>query len=267
MISNRRDFIAFKKGNQINVGRIPHNKGRTNIELYGEEKAVELARKNGEAHKGKNLNESVTKKRLFKEGKLVAWNKGLTINDLRVKKYSEKHSESMKGRQPSNYGKKGLATPGSFQKGHVPANKGKSWSETIRRNMSISKKNMFALHPEARQRMRKIRLNQSSMPKENSSLNKKVAQQLAAAGIHFEPEEKLLGITKADFLIQPNIVIFCDGDYWHSFPNVKERDARITRTLDDNGYIVIRLSEHNIKRREFDVMKYINPLLRKQLHS
>jgi len=44
-----------------------------------------------------------------------------------------------------------------------------------------------------------------------------------------------------------NIIIECDGDYWHNYPNGNEIDKIRTRELQDNGYKVLRFWERDIK--------------------
>jgi very-short-patch-repair endonuclease len=46
--------------------------------------------------------------------------------------------------------------------------------------------------------------------------------------------------------IEPNLVVFCDGDYWHNLPNYKDRDKRQNKELKKLGYKVCRLWEHEI---------------------
>lgn len=57
--------------------------------------------------------------------------------------------------------------------------------------------------------------------------------------------------TIVDFFIPPNICLYCDGDYWHSFEEVKEKDARITNNLKKLNYKVIRLTGSEIHNDEF----------------
>jgi len=54
--------------------------------------------------------------------------------------------------------------------------------------------------------------------------------------------------TKVDFFIEPNICVYCDGDYWHGSenPDVQKRDVRINRALEKKGHIVIRLNGSDI---------------------
>lgn len=52
---------------------------------------------------------------LGRRGK-APWNKGLTVADPRVAKYSAGHSERMKGKTPWNKGKKGLQTWSEHQR-------------------------------------------------------------------------------------------------------------------------------------------------------
>ena len=53
--------------------------------------------------------------------------------------------------------------------------------------------------------------------------------------------------TYVDFYIHElNICLYCDGNYYHLFPNVKKCDANQNRILPQMGYKVIRLSEAEI---------------------
>lgn len=66
--------------------------------------------------------------------------------------------------------------------------------------------------------------------------------------IPYEKQKPLLNITIVDFFIPPNTCIYADGDYWHSFPKVRQRDGFIYKTLRQNNYNVIRLTGSQIKK-------------------
>jgi len=66
--------------------------------------------------------------------------------------------------------------------------------------------------------------------------------------VNFQRQVPLCNITIVDFLVMPNVVIYCDGDYWHNQPLTKRKDYLQTRTLKENGYIVIRLLGSDIKK-------------------
>jgi very-short-patch-repair endonuclease len=71
--------------------------------------------------------------------------------------------------------------------------------------------------------------------------------------VQFE-EQKVIpeGRTIADFYIpEQRLVIYADGDYWHSLPNVKKRDETQNFLLEFHGYKVLRLWEKAIKNNEF----------------
>lgn len=83
-------------------------------------------------------------------------------------------------------------------------------------------------------------------------------------GIIFTPHPKLFG--KPDCLIEPGIVVFVDSDFWHGwhFPKWKDRlpqeywvekiernirrDYQKFRSLRSQGYKVVRIWEHTIKK-------------------
>lgn len=53
--------------------------------------------------------------------------------------------------------------------------------------------------------------------------------------------------TYVDFYIpKANVCLYCDGDYWHSLPEVQERDIEQNRVLASMGYSVVRMSESEI---------------------
>jgi len=71
---------------------------------------------------------------------------------------------------------------------------------------------------------------------------------LTAIGISFEREHRI-GTFLADFFIpSKNLIIECDGEYWHSRPGAKERDARRDTWMIERGYKVLRFSEQQINQ-------------------
>lgn len=66
-------------------------------------------------------------------------------------------------------------------------------------------------------------------------------------GIKYDKQLPVEAMTIPDFFIQPNICLYADGDYWHSFKKTKTRDARINRKLKERGFKVIRILGSKIK--------------------
>ncbi len=91
-----------------------------------------------------------------------------------------------------------------------------------------------------------------------SSIEKKMRRALEKTGISFQQEVKF-GIYRADFFLKElNIVIECDGEYWHSRPWSGERDKRKDSYLIDKGYKVVRVSEKKIRNSsEEDLIKTV----------
>ena len=80
----------------------------------------------------------------------------------------------------------------------------------------------------------------------SSALETTVANVLDALGINYERQAFVAG-TFPDFLIPDrNLILECDGEYWHSRPGRKEYDARRDARLEAIGYRVLRLPEENI---------------------
>lgn len=74
-----------------------------------------------------------------------------------------------------------------------------------------------------------------------TGIEKKMAQALIDAGFDFQEQVPLCNTTITDFYLpQFKLAIFCDGNYWHNYPNGKPRDKIQTQILLDNGYKVLR---------------------------
>jgi very-short-patch-repair endonuclease len=82
--------------------------------------------------------------------------------------------------------------------------------------------------------------------KEGTKIEKSIEQELVVRKIPYEKQVPLLGITLVDFLLPGKIVIYCDGEYWHKRPQVKQRDARQNAALLEEGYSVFRFLESEI---------------------
>ena len=88
--------------------------------------------------------------------------------------------------------------------------------------------------------------------KGESSIERKVRYALQRAHISFLQEAKI-GKYRADFLLpQHNIVIECDGDYWHKIPGIKERDERKNEFLANLKYSIFRFTEKTIRETNPD---------------
>lgn len=92
-------------------------------------------------------------------------------------------------------------------------------------------------------KMKEVRLN-IIIPKKDTSIEIKLQDELKKKAIEFRTHEPILG--QPDIFIPPNVCIFADGDYWHKYPNGTERDKEVTEGLEKQGFIVIRLWEHEI---------------------
>ena len=53
---------------------------------------------------------------------------------------------------------------------------------------------------------------------------------------------------RVDFFLPYDIVVECDGRYWHSRPWVSEKDKLRDANLESNGFIVKRFKEADIKK-------------------
>ena len=136
--------------------------------------------------------------------------------------------------------------------------KGRIVTQETRGKMSLGHKGR-KLSEEHKEKLRKAMLGKHNGPERfpftNTLIELKLQDWLKKQGILFETNYPILG--RPDIFIKPNICIFADGCYWHKCPEcgfedkVKtEKDLRITRELQTQGYTVIRIWEHDINKNQ-----------------
>ena len=121
---------------------------------------------------------------------------------------------------------------------------GKEKSQKIRKKHSETKKRLI--------RGGKLEIH---TPVENSSIEVKIQNFLKQLGIEYFTHQymKIEHGYKCDILIPcMNLVIECDGNYWHKYPIGLERDHIRTKELIEKGFKVLRLWEHKINKMELN---------------
>jgi very-short-patch-repair endonuclease len=100
-------------------------------------------------------------------------------------------------------------------------------------------------------------MNLKNSTKVETDIEKIIRGILEKNNIKFDYQFSISNISRPDFLIFPNILIYADGDYWHSKPHVIERDIKITNKLKNIGYEVLRFNGNLIKKETDRVEKII----------
>ena len=112
----------------------------------------------------------------------------------------------------------------------------------------------------------------SRIRSENTSIDRKMRDMLSEAGTRFEMYPDLFG--SPDFQVGKNVLVFCDGDFWHGYRYAEKkrpakkywrekiegnmrRDRKVSRKLRRDGWSVLRIWEHDIKRKPEKCMKKI----------
>ena len=103
----------------------------------------------------------------------------------------------------------------------------------------------------------------SRIRSKGTKIEKTVASLLRKNRIHYRRHPKLFG--SPDFIIEKKVLLFCDGDFWHGYNYAKKkkppkkfwrekiernmaRDKKVTGTLRRDGWLVVRLWEHDIEK-------------------
>lgn len=90
----------------------------------------------------------------------------------------------------------------------------------------------------------------------------KVSKQLNEMGIKFIQQKRVVDKNGKTYFLDfyiPSMktVIECNGDYWHSLDERKERDKRLKRYVEDSGRKILFIWEHEIKDEWFWIGDYL----------
>lgn len=103
--------------------------------------------------------------------------------------------------------------------------------------------------------VKKNRMKQK-FPKKDSRIEIKIQKFLKKLGIEFFTHQYIKEIKhgyQCDILIPSmNLIIECDGDYWHKYPMGRKIDHTRTKELLEKGFKVLRLWECEIKKMEIE---------------
>lgn len=154
----------------------------------------------------------------------IAWNKGLKIGDQCRKKKQYK----------------AYTCPCGVVKYAYPSQRRKYCSKSCRSIYTNSGANLI----KAQRRRQRLKL-----PTKIESI---VGDYLMKVGVESVAQKALGERFQADyFLPKFKLVIECDGNYWHSFPKVVERDKKKDELITRLGFTVLRLKEHEILDGKF----------------
>lgn len=120
-----------------------------------------------------------------------------------------------------------------------------------------SVKDVYQKHPKILEDRKPCGPNQT--PGSYTSIEKKVSQSLAELNMQFLHNSKV-GKYSPDFIILDNVIIECDGIYWHR--NKGAYDTKREHYLMDRGYFVFRLTEERIHADTDKAVKSIIQLSR-----
>ena len=112
----------------------------------------------------------------------------------------------------------------------------------------------------------------SRIRSKNTSIDRKMREMLSEAGARFEMYPDLFG--SPDFQVGRNVLVFCDGDFWHGYRYAEKkrpakkywrekiegnmrRDRKVSRRLRRDGWSVLRIWEHDIKKKPEKCMQKI----------
>jgi len=170
-----------------------------------------------------------------------------------------------------------------FQKGYTPWNKDLTKNEDQRleilgnnsgesrigkkrgKNPKISQKmigntNYKNLTLEGREKIRQNALrNYHCFSKKKTSIELKLENEFKKRNIEFTQQAIILNKYRTDFLIEDNIVVEADGDYWHNLPRIQEKDKIRDKAMIENGFIVFRFWEHEINE---DVSECVDKIIK-----
>lgn len=192
----------------------------------------------------KHSPESIEANRLAHLGR-PAWNKG--------KPWSEEVKEKFR---KAKLGKPSYERTPEIKEKNKVASTGRSPSQETReklRQINLGKKSKAIWTEAMREKMRRKALTQH-FHSQNTKIEKIMEAELLRRNVYFKKQTPLADSRVDFFLPEKNLVIECDGCFWHGCPIHRpnkdrlERTLNKTRSLEWKGFKVFRFWEHDINR-------------------
>ena len=261
-------------------------KGKTYEQLYGKEKAKEKSIKQSSSMKGKNtgkkrsdeFKEKLRKSNLGRKySSEVNLKKGRPSKRKGISKYDRTLMIYCKcgcGKLRKKYDKKGRDK--LFIKGHQGYASWESKSQEEKERIADRMRNLAKGRISSKkdkkfeefygiERAKKIKLKIKSArskqitPMKDTKIELKIQNFLKQLGIEYFTHQYMKEIEhgyQCDILIPSmNLVIECDGNYWHKYPIGNELDHIRTKELLEKGFKILRLWEFEIKDMDLDGFK------------
>lgn len=120
--------------------------------------------------------------------------------------------------------------------------------------------------------------NMAAIKSRDTRVELKLRKALFAAGFRYRVNYKITG--KPDIVfVGKRVAVFVDGCFWHACPvcyrepennrefwrkkisGNRERDLKVTRELEEAGWVVLRFWEHEVRKNTESVMEVIRTAL------
>lgn len=229
---------------------------QTKKERYGDE--------NGKLHVSKEIRLKISK--TAKEKGVGKWMKGRTLSEETKNKLSEVRKGYITSQETKH--KIGLANNGNkngmYGKCHKDFMTDEEHSEFLKKLSFSAKQRWINLSDDDREkwinRLRKYR-KYMILPVKDTKIEVKIREFLEKLSVSFVQHKYIQDIKhgyQCDFFLGDfNLIIECDGDYWHNYPNYRPIDLLRTSEMKFQGYKVLRMWErdiHKLTLREFEII-------------
>lgn len=186
--------------------------------------------------KGKHHSEETKQKMSLSHIGRETWNKGLTNI------YSEETKIKM----------------GNGWRGKTSNRSGKSHTQETKIKIGLANKG-YIMSEEQKNKLKKARA-KLVLPMKDTTIEVKIQNFLKELNIEFFTHQYIKEIEhsyQCDILIPSmNLVIECDGNYWHKYPIGNDIDHIRTKELLDKGFKVLRLWESEIRKMSINEFEY-----------
>lgn len=226
-------------------------KGKSYIEVFGLNKSELIKQKQRKAKIGIRFSEEHKRK-------LSLSKKGKSYEEIYGKE------KGLRLREERKISRLGYKVPKEIKDKIRNSEKGKQVSFETRARLSVNHKGGHPFGYKVSEKVRKTLKEYREkhiFPKYDTSIEVKIQNFLKQIGVPFFTHQYMREINhsyQCDILIPSmNMVIECDGDYWHNYPLGKNIDKVRTAELLEKGFKVLRLWEREIKFMDLKTFKGI----------